>query len=467
MVSCTHRLIEGIPMMRTNLKAVSLSLIAMTASILATGQLAIAQSQGGRDILASYAYRYAQYYVPYAIQAAVAYQPINELNDRRAQWNEKGYGADAEYAVQSAVSGPHEELREHAREVFKRWRYQFGSDSYLTCIDPSDSACQAAFLKRGWDFGSGPAFQVWTRTRSLKAERDVCTEVSIAFRGTVGLSGGDWFSNFDRFGSPYDDYYHQLRRNVDGIIKLIQNLDCYKRGGSKTRIVSTGHSLGGGLAQFVALATRSGGPQIAKVFAFDPSPVTGANLVDQQLREGNAKGLTIDRIYESGEVLSYARGIVQQYPSATSRCDPLVRTVEVKAARGTAIGLHGIPLLATNLVDLSYNDGDPTTYRPPLTRVEGCDVRYQPPASDDEEAIAAGVPRQRAVSVARGYGRNANRLAGWHSVNAERYGSIAKPGMRQLSTMSDSRADGTAGVNAYALAAREGTPAFTPLPRAE
>jgi hypothetical protein len=451
--------------MLTNLRTVFLFLIAIAASMLATGQLAVAQSQGGRDILASYVHRYAQYYVPYAIQAAVAYQPISELNDRRGRRNEKGYGADADYAVQSAVPGAHEDLREHAREVFKRWRYQFGSDSYLKCIDPSDTECQAAFLKRGWDFGSGPAFQVWTRARSFNAERDVCSEVSIAFRGTVGLSGADWFSNFNRFGSPYDDYYHQLRRNVDGIMKLIKNLDCYKRAGSKPRIVSTGHSLGGGLAQFVALATRSGGPQIAKVFAFDPSPVTGAHLVDKQLREDNARGLTVDRIYESGEILSYARGIVQQYPPATSRCNPLVRSVEVKAARGTAVGLHGIPLLATNLVDLSYNDGDPTTYRPPLTRIDGCDVRYLLP--DDEEVIVAGAPRPRAILVARGYGRNVNRLAGSYSGNPQRYGSIAKPGMRKLGMMSDTRADRTAGLNAYALAAREGAPAFTPLPRAE
>jgi hypothetical protein len=452
--------------MRINLRTIFLCLSVMATSMLTTGQLALAQTQGGRDILASYVYRYAQYYVPYAIQAAVAYQPINELNDRRAKWNEKGYGADAEYAVQSAVPGSHEDLREHAREVFKRWRYQFGSDSYLKCIDPSDSDCQAAFLKRGWDFGSGPAFQVWTRGRPPNAARDVCTEVSIAFRGTVGLSGGDWFSNFNRFGSPYDDYYQQLRRNVDGIMKLIQNLDCYKRAGSKPpRIVSTGHSLGGGMAQFVALATRSGGPQIAKVFAFDPSPVTGAHLLDKQLREGNAKGLTVDRIYESGEILSYARGIIQQYPPATSRCDPLVRAVEVKAARGTATGLHGISLLATNLVDLSYNDGDPTTYRPPLTRVDGCDVRYAPPATDGDEVIVAGTQRQRAAAFR--YGRNFNRLTDSRSSNAQQYGSIANAGTRKSGKLPETRVDRLAGLNAYALAAREVSSAFTPLPRAE
>ena len=85
--------------MRTNFRAVFLCLTVIATSMLASGQLAVAQSHGGQDILAAYVYKYAQYYVPYAIQAAVAYQPINELNDRRGKWNEKGYGADADYAV--------------------------------------------------------------------------------------------------------------------------------------------------------------------------------------------------------------------------------------------------------------------------------------------------------------------------------------------------------------------------------
>lgn len=439
---------------------------ATTSFWLAGVQPMVAEPQGGRDILAAYAYRYAQYYVPYAIQSAVVYAPVSELDARRGQWNEKGYGADAEYAVQSAVPGSdNERLRGHAREIFKPWRYRFGSESYLTCIDPSDRECQAEYLNRGWAFSSGPAFQIWTRARSRSAGRDECSEVSIAFRGTVGgLFGDSWRSNYNRVGSPYDDYYYQLRRNVGGIMKLIQNLDCYKQARTKPQIVSTGHSLGAGLAQFAALATRSGGPRIAKVFAFDSSPVTGAHLLSKELREGNANGLTIDHVYESGEVLALARAAVQEYPSLSSRCNPMVRTVEVKAARGTLVGLHGIPLLATNLADLSYNEGDPSTYRPPLTKVGDCDVRYQPPTfQEEEDMLVAGASGKRAVAVARGYGR-VDRSAAFSSADVRQYGSLAK---RSMHTASNGRADKGAVLNAYALTAGDGAPSFTPLPRAE
>jgi hypothetical protein len=436
--------------------------------LLASVQLSIAEDKGGRDIMAAYAYRYAQYYVPYAIQSAAAYAPVTELDARRGQWNESGYRADAEYAVQSAVLGSDEQLRGHARQVFKPWRYRFGSDSYLTCIDPSDRECQAEFLNRGRAFSSGPAFQIWTRARSQNDRRDECSEVSIAFRGTVGsLFGDSWFSNYDRFGSPYDDYYHQLRRNVEGIMKMIQNLDCYKLARTKPQIVSTGHSLGAGMAQFAALATKSSRARIAKVFAFDSSPVTGAHLLAKPLREGNASGLTIDHIYETGEILSYTRRtFVQQYPSLKSRCDPLVRTVEVKAARGTLIGLHGIPLLATNLVDLSYGDGQPSSYRPPLTRVGNCDVRYQPPSfqgGEEDEAIVAAAPGRLAVSVARSHGRNIDQSVALVTADSLRSGSLTKRGARVALGRQAGRA---AAMSAYALAAGEAA-AFTPIQRAE
>lgn len=403
---------------------------------LATGLPANAQSHGGRDIQAAWAFQFAQYYVPYAIQSSVAYEPISSLNERRRKLDEKGYGLDAAYAVESAVEN--EDLKRHARDIFKRWRYEFGSDSILTCIDPSDSACQAEYQSRGRAFGSGPVFQVWSRARSSTGRGDDCNQVSIAFRGTVGgFLEGSWFSNANRFGSPYDDYYYQLRRNISGIMKEIRKLDCYKNS-RPPQIVTTGHSLGGGLAQFVGLGTRRGDLQVAKVFAFNSSPVTGAHLLDPQVRQANAKRLTIDHIYETGDPLYYARhSAAQEFPKLASACDPLVREVEVKAARGTALRLHGMKLLATNLTDLSYNDGDPTTYRAPVTKVAGCDVRY----FDEEGEAVASIARRRITSAAGRLVRNDDR--------------VSKP-----------RAYAIVGARTYALAGDREL-LFTPLPRAE
>jgi pimeloyl-ACP methyl ester carboxylesterase len=433
----------------------------------ATGQPARAQSSDGRDIQASYAYRFSRYYLPYAIQASVAYKSVGELNGMRGKLNKENYPADAEYAVQIAIPSAYQELRLHAQEVFKHWRYEFGSDVPLTCIDPSDSACQAEFENRGRAFGSGPVFQVWSRARSL-ATHDVCNEVSIAFRGTVGSLWGDaWFSNANRWGSPYDDYYYQLRRNISGIMKSIPNrVPCYKRA-NPPLIVTTGHSLGGGLAQFVALATKRGDLKVAKVFAFDSSPVTGEHLLDPQLMRENAKGLTVDHIYETGEPLYRLRhSPAQQFPKLTSACDPLVREVEVDAARGKTFDLHGIELLATKLTDLSYNEGNPTNYRAPATRVNGCDVRYYDGAG---ELVASADGRQKQAAFTPNYGGYADQFGvASYPVAAPRGQIVAKLHGRKAVLIAEKRMKDRPVENSYQVVARvEGSPAFTPLPRAE
>src|SRR4029079_4384438 len=193
----------------------------------------------------------------------------------------------------------------------------------------NDPDCQRAIQADRWTFAisDGPAFQVWARTRYPQRANVACSEVSIAFRGTEG-SLPDWISNFNpvtRFAA--DDYYRQLRRNVDTIVKRITALDCYKRARRSPQIVSVGHSLGGGPAQMAALANKPGRPRIAKVFAFNSSPITGAPLVNKQTLSQNSEGLVIDRVYQTGEVLQRVRQVVQQYPKSSSKCGPQVRTV--------------------------------------------------------------------------------------------------------------------------------------------
>lgn len=77
-------------------------------------------------------------------------------------------------------------------------------------------------------------------------------------------------------------------------------------------LYSTGHSLGGGLAEEFAYslpANYPGVPRVTKVYAFAPSPVTGFMSVKMTTRKENKKGLKIDRIYERGEVLAILRSL--------------------------------------------------------------------------------------------------------------------------------------------------------------
>jgi pimeloyl-ACP methyl ester carboxylesterase len=279
-------------------------------------------------------------------------------------------GADVRYVVENTFTAANsgskseaDQIKSRAQETLKDWHYQFGSDSHLSCMDKTDYECKKALPGR-WVYKppGGPVFQVWALENSSFPNNlpdffpgsQSCSEVSIAFRGTFGLNKSDWVANAHMLtrGHFVDDHYKQLHRNIDGIIRKITELDCFKRA-SAPRIVAVGHSLGGGLAQLAALANKRS-PRIGKVFAFDPSPVTGANLVDQQTLAENSKGLEIDRIFQEGEILQPAREWLQAYPPSKHPCDPRVRKVTVDAWRGGGVDRHGIGKLAAALVDLSY-----------------------------------------------------------------------------------------------------------------
>jgi hypothetical protein len=93
-------------------------------------------------------------------------------------------------------------------------------------------------------------------------------------------------------------------------------------------LFSTGHSLGGGLAQQFAYCLPSDNrvPRVAEVYAFDPSPVTGFFSVEPGIRNVNRQLLKIDRIYERGEILAWVRSVtsVLHKPSAKA---PTIRGI--------------------------------------------------------------------------------------------------------------------------------------------
>jgi len=81
---------------------------------------------------------------------------------------------------------------------------------------------------------------------------------------------------------------------------------------------------------------------------FDPSPVTGFFDVSALLRAAYNADHGIDRAYESGEILSLPRHIIEDlYPP--SACDPRVRIVRFNLLTGSPVEQHNMEGLTEKL----------------------------------------------------------------------------------------------------------------------
>jgi hypothetical protein len=179
--------------------------------------------------------------------------------------------------------------------------------------------------------------------------------VAVAFGGTVFRNLRDWQANLRWFLPHHDDEYTEVV-DVLGCTFVERYLNQSKTDEFVTRatLFATGHSLGGGLAQEFAysLPIAEGVPRVKKVFAFDPSPVTGFTRIRAAVRDQNKKHLEIDRIYERGEILALLRSITSfvHVPSAES---PTVRQIRYNLFSRQPVISHSIPKLAKRLYDVS------------------------------------------------------------------------------------------------------------------
>ncbi len=141
-------------------------------------------------------------------------------------------------------------------------------------------------------------------------------EIAVAFRGTDFKSPADWHANL-RWVLPGRDQYDVLAELVPQVVRESKELaerDLAVRGRSRLtnvtqgwQIVSTGHSLGGGLAQMFAYKSS----EVNGAVAFDPSPVTAFTscVADHEVN----CNVPVWRVYERGEVLSYVRAVTRLF----------------------------------------------------------------------------------------------------------------------------------------------------------
>jgi len=193
------------------------------------------------------------------------------------------------------------------------------------------------------NYADGLEFKIYYR-KDLDAQGEQL--VVIAFRGTDGgmsdiWSNLHWLTRWILF--TYDQY-DVVRTIAPELIMRIEGYEKFK--GKKTRIVATGHSLGGGLAQQAAYAAD----RINTVYAFDSSSVTGFYDVDKVNRDERARKMRVYRIYERGEVLAYLRRFMAQiYPVSADNPKIVEARYNFESLKGNFITLHSMENLACNL----------------------------------------------------------------------------------------------------------------------
>ena len=166
--------------------------------------------------------------------------------------------------------------------------------------------------------------------------------LAVAFRGTDMSSWTDWHSNL-RWFLPGRDQYDVVAELVPAILARAKQEVMARRDQrpvGEWLITSTGHSLGGGLAQLFAYKSTA----VRAAVAFDPSPVTGYHscVSDEEVH----CNVPVWRVYERGEVLAWVRSATRLVYKLSEN----ITELELAMLRGHGmLGKHSMPALFKHL----------------------------------------------------------------------------------------------------------------------
>ncbi|HEX8167060.1 MAG TPA: alpha/beta fold hydrolase [Beijerinckiaceae bacterium] len=308
---------------------------------------------------------YADNFLPYALIADQTY------SDKAYETRRFDLG-DRTYCYPRGAT-PCIDYTPYARKILSEWRliYAAMNEKSFPCKE-GRAPCTEPL--------PGLGVQIWVR------KGKVCREAVVAFRGTDGQSADDWLSNLRWLLRllPLYDQYEQVQDYTPDFVKTVEDEPCFVRG--RTKIVAVGHSLGGGLAQQASYMDR----KIRRVFAFDPSFVTGWNDAHViPVREENTRGLLIERVYEHGEILAIPRYLLRHVLPATA-CNPQIRSIRFNALHGTGVAQHSLSGMTTALLNWSWQ----TPPAEKKTRLPEPPLHECPSGQGENEAVVAGAAKR-------------------------------------------------------------------------
>jgi hypothetical protein len=211
---------------------------------------------------------------------------------------------------------------------------------------PSIAAIVASTPRWHLKFYKGLSYSVYIKT-TPSAEGEHL--VAIAFTGTN--QGRDFWSNahwITRWIPFTLDQYDAVRIAAPELSAAIRASKASS--GKRIKIVTTGHSLGGGLAQQMAYAADG----ITTVYAFDSTSVTGYFDVPKPQSTKRATGMRIYRIHERGEILAYMRLAMRNIFPVRDHDPQIVEArYNFENLQRDFVSLHSIEQLACNLRELS------------------------------------------------------------------------------------------------------------------